>query len=124
MKEKLNEYLTVKELSKWVKLSESHVYHLVNKKKIPHAKLGGKLLFDADKIKLWIEQLTNEIPVEEKKKKERKERVKKVKEVVQIQEEAQIEDAKEISSDDVVTTQNIADIAEPNDEDIVNSPLD
>jgi excisionase family DNA binding protein len=55
MKENLNEYLTVKELAKWVKLSESHIYFLVNKKKIPHFKLGGKLLFDADKIKVWIE---------------------------------------------------------------------
>jgi excisionase family DNA binding protein len=55
MKESLNQYLTVKELAEWVKLSESHIYFLVNKKKIPFAKIGGKLLFDSGKIKDWIE---------------------------------------------------------------------
>lgn len=53
--EKVDDFLTVKELSKWIKLSESHIYFLVNKKKVPFAKLGGKLLFDKQKIKDWIE---------------------------------------------------------------------
>lgn len=53
--EKVDDFLTVKELSKWIKLSESHIYFLVNKRKIPFAKLGGKLLFDKQKIKEWID---------------------------------------------------------------------
>ena len=53
--EKVDDFLTVKELSKWIKLSESHIYFLVNKRKIPFAKLGGKLLFDKQKIREWIE---------------------------------------------------------------------
>jgi excisionase family DNA binding protein len=53
--EKVDDFLTVKELSKWIKLSESHIYFLVNKRKIPFAKLGGKLLFDKQKIKDWID---------------------------------------------------------------------
>lgn len=61
--EKVDDFLTVKELSKWIKLSESHVYFLVNKRKIPFAKLGGKLLFDKQKIKDWIEENSPE-PVE------------------------------------------------------------
>ncbi len=52
----IDDFLTVKELSKWIKLSASHIYFLVNKKKIPFAKLGGKLLFDKNKIKNWIEE--------------------------------------------------------------------
>lgn len=54
--ENVEEFLTVRELAKWIKLSESHVYFLVNKNKIPFAKLGGKLLFNKDNIRKWIEQ--------------------------------------------------------------------
>jgi len=61
--EKVDDFLTVKELSKWIKLSESHIYFLVNKRKIPFAKLGGKLLFDKQKIKDWIDENSPE-PVE------------------------------------------------------------
>jgi excisionase family DNA binding protein len=72
MKERLNDYLTVKELSAWVKLSESHIYFLVNKRKIPFSKIGGKLLFDSGKIKDWIDnssvQDEPELPKGEKKK--------------------------------------------------------
>ena len=51
------DYLTVKELSKYIKLSESHIYFLVNNKKIPYSKLGGRrILFDKQKIKKWIEE--------------------------------------------------------------------
>lgn len=60
--EKLDEFLTVRELAKWIKLSESHVYFMVNKNKIPFAKLGGKLLFDKIKIRLWIEENSSNTP--------------------------------------------------------------
>ncbi len=50
-----DQFLTIKELSKWIRLSESHLYCLVSKKKIPYIKLGGKLLFSTSKITEWIE---------------------------------------------------------------------
>lgn len=49
------DFLTVKELCEWIRLSRAKVYSLVTEKKIPHAKVGGKILFDKEKIKVWIE---------------------------------------------------------------------
>lgn len=49
------DFLTVKELCDWIRLSRSKVYSLVTINKIPHAKVGGKILFDKEKIKIWIE---------------------------------------------------------------------
>lgn len=60
--ENVEDFLTVRELAKWIKLSESHVYFLVNKNKIPFAKLGGKLLFNREHIRLWIEQNSSNTP--------------------------------------------------------------
>ncbi len=60
--ENVEDFLTVRELAKWIKLSESHVYFLVNKNKIPFAKLGGKLLFNRENIRLWIEQNSSNTP--------------------------------------------------------------
>jgi excisionase family DNA binding protein len=51
----LDDLLTVRELSKWLRLSESHIYSLISKKKIPYNKVGGKVLFDKQQIKNWIE---------------------------------------------------------------------
>jgi len=51
----MDDFLTVKELCKWIRLSRSNVYALVSASKIPHAKVGGKILFDKQKIKTWIE---------------------------------------------------------------------
>lgn len=55
----LDDFLTVRELSKWLRLSESHIYSLVSKKKIPFNKVGGKVLFDKQQIKNWIEAQSN-----------------------------------------------------------------
>jgi excisionase family DNA binding protein len=55
----LDDLLTVRELSKWLRLSESHIYSLVSKKKIPYNKVGGKVLFDKQQIKNWIEAQSN-----------------------------------------------------------------
>jgi putative molybdopterin biosynthesis protein len=49
------DFLTVKELCEWIRLSRSKVYALVTANKIPHAKVGGKILFNKEKIKIWIE---------------------------------------------------------------------
>lgn len=54
VQDSLDEFLTVRELANWIKLSESHVYFMVNKNKIPFAKLGGKLLFERNAIRKWI----------------------------------------------------------------------
>jgi excisionase family DNA binding protein len=69
--EKLDEFMTVRELAQWIKLSESHIYFMVNKKKIPFAKLGGKLLFEREKIRKWIETNSNTVVPVKKKKKEK-----------------------------------------------------
>ena len=52
----LSEFLTICELSKWIRLSKSHIYCLVSKKKIPFIKLGGKLLFSSAEIRNWVDQ--------------------------------------------------------------------
>lgn len=54
--ESISEFLTIRELSKWIRLSRSHIYCLVSKKKIPFIKLGGKLLFSSIEIRNWIDQ--------------------------------------------------------------------
>jgi len=51
-----SEFLTIRELSKWIRLSISHIYCLVSKKKIPFIKLGGKLIFSTEEIRNWIDQ--------------------------------------------------------------------
>jgi len=81
-KENVEEFLTVRELAKWIKLSESHVYFLVNKNKIPFAKLGGKLLFDKDKIRQWIEQNSNNVPKPKKSRKQKEAQVVETREIV------------------------------------------
>ena len=50
-----DKYLTVKEAAVWLKMSASHIYFLVHKKRIPFMKLGGKVLFDRDKVRTWVE---------------------------------------------------------------------
>lgn len=52
----LEDLITVRELATWLRLSESHIYALISKKKIPFNKVGGKVLFDKQVIKNWIEQ--------------------------------------------------------------------
>jgi excisionase family DNA binding protein len=48
-------YMTVKELSKLLKISVSHIYTMTSKKSIPHIKLlGKKVLFDKDEILNWL----------------------------------------------------------------------
>lgn len=53
MKEKVK-FITVKELSKELSITVSHIYTLARNRKIPFTRLGGKLLFDEKKIKDWV----------------------------------------------------------------------
>jgi excisionase family DNA binding protein len=49
-------YLGVKELSEYLKKSESSIYKLTMGNKIPFIKQGKKLLFNQDAIDSWLEQ--------------------------------------------------------------------
>lgn len=55
----VKQYLTVKELCEWIRLSRSTVYTLISENQIPHFKLGGKILFDREKIQNWIDSKSN-----------------------------------------------------------------
>jgi|688.fasta_scaffold00438_39 putative molybdopterin biosynthesis protein len=50
----LNQFITVKELSEWLRISRSQIYTLTSANEIPFNKVGGKILFDVDEIKVWI----------------------------------------------------------------------
>jgi len=53
------DFLTVKELSQWIRLSCSKIYSLIGSNEIPYSKIGGKILFDKEKISNWIEEKSN-----------------------------------------------------------------
>lgn len=51
------EVLTVKEMSKLLRVSDKTIYNLVKADKIPHFKVGeqqGRVLFRAKSIEKWI----------------------------------------------------------------------
>ena len=52
----LKKYLNVKELSRLTGLKQSTIYQWVSQGKIPHIKLGRKILFDPDEINKWIDK--------------------------------------------------------------------
>lgn len=50
-----HDYLDVNQVSKMLKLSESHIYTLTSQQRIPHIKLlGKKLLFSKKEIENWL----------------------------------------------------------------------
>ena len=51
--------LTATETREWLRLSSSKLYALVKKKEIPHIKIGGKILFDKEKVQTWLETQSN-----------------------------------------------------------------
>jgi len=57
--------LTVREAGQYLNLSESILYKLVWRKKIPHTRIGRKVLFDIQKLNRFIED--NSFEVNEKK---------------------------------------------------------
>ena len=52
----LEELLNVKELAKIIKVRQGTIYLWVSQEKIPHIKLGKRVLFDKSEIKKWIDQ--------------------------------------------------------------------
>jgi excisionase family DNA binding protein len=52
-----NKYYNIEEVSKALHLARPTLYAYVNKKKIPHIKLGGRLLFQKDEIMTWLDSM-------------------------------------------------------------------
>jgi len=50
----MSKYLTVTELSEYLKRSPGSIRNLVLRRQIPYRKPAGRLLFDRDEIDLWI----------------------------------------------------------------------
>lgn len=46
--------LTIQEASDLLKLSVSTIYRLTSQKRIPFYKVGGKVLFDSEKLTAWL----------------------------------------------------------------------
>ena len=53
------EILTVKEVSKYLKLNEKTAYRLAFEGKIPGFKVGGSWRFQMSEIELWIKNQKN-----------------------------------------------------------------
>lgn len=52
----MDRYLTVKELSEYIKRSPGAIRNLVLRRKIPFRKPGGRLLFDLEEIDAWVNE--------------------------------------------------------------------
>jgi excisionase family DNA binding protein len=48
------DYITISEASAYLKLSKPSLYSYTSRKKIPHIKLSGKVLFDKNDLDNWI----------------------------------------------------------------------
>jgi excisionase family DNA binding protein len=53
-------FITIEELCKVIHLSRSTIYKRTCTNRIPHIKIGKKLLFDADEIEIWLSQYRQE----------------------------------------------------------------
>jgi excisionase family DNA binding protein len=50
-----SDYYTVKELSEYLKISQSHIYTMTSKRSIPHIKVAEKkVLFNKADIEAWL----------------------------------------------------------------------
>ncbi len=50
------EILTVEELGEYLKRTPSAVRNMVMRKKVPHRKLSGRIIFFKDEIEKWLSQ--------------------------------------------------------------------
>lgn len=55
----MRKVLNVKELKDYLSVSESTIRKLVRENKIPYFRIAAKILFDQEKIDLWIENQQN-----------------------------------------------------------------
>lgn len=49
-------YMSVEELSGYIKMSKSSIYKWTSLKEIPYYKKGNNLLFNKEEIDLWLQQ--------------------------------------------------------------------
>jgi excisionase family DNA binding protein len=47
-------FLDVQELTDYIHVSKSLIYHMVSKNKIPHIKIGSRTIFDRVQIDQWL----------------------------------------------------------------------
>jgi len=55
----MRKVLNVSELKDYLSVSESTIRKLVRENKIPYFRIASKILFDQEKIDLWIENQSN-----------------------------------------------------------------
>lgn len=55
----MDEILTLEEISKYLKLSKTKLYNLVQQKKIPASKIGRNWRFKKSRIDVWLEKQEN-----------------------------------------------------------------
>jgi len=54
----LPRFLRVEEVAKLLRCKKRTIYDMVEQDRIPHRKVGGRLLFDVDEIIEWTKQRT------------------------------------------------------------------
>ena len=52
----MDKIYTVPEVAKYLKMSESKVYYLVQRKKMPHIKIGRNVRFREKDLEAWIDE--------------------------------------------------------------------
>ncbi len=62
----MDKLLSIKETSEIIGLKIPTIYKYVCCRKIPFIKIGGRVLFDAEKLKAWIQQKSID-PIDAKK---------------------------------------------------------
>ncbi len=48
--------VTVKQLAEMMGLNESAIYQLTSQKRIPHVKIGRRVLFPVEVVRKWLEE--------------------------------------------------------------------
>lgn len=56
MEMQMNDILTIPEVARYLKLSKSKVYYLVQQGKIPHIKIGRNVRIKESELQQWLEQ--------------------------------------------------------------------
>lgn len=51
------ELCNIKELSNYLKISVSEIRKLVREKRIPHFRVGNRIMFDLKSVNSWVEKL-------------------------------------------------------------------
>lgn len=54
----MNNFLTVREVAGLTTLSVQQVYKLVQRKEIPHVRIGDRVFCDPDALRQWISEHT------------------------------------------------------------------